>query len=370
MRLRPAVNHQIYGHRVSCLVQSLTAKSGKRWIARRKPSLCKQRDSDTDSYAHRNRDATPTPPEAKPFLIHDDSFLKILGEDPTVQVLIEDRRAPYFYNGGVYNSKTNSFFISSAPIPNSSPSAAPSKNLTVVLSKIEFYDRDHTRDKVRTGETSFMFGSGCNYGAGMVLCSHGTLKDPACLVFMELKRPHKMHILLTNYMGQMLNSPHSCVAHPDGSIWFSDPHITSYRPKPKLPPMIYRFNPQTSDLKAVTNDVKRPTCLAFSPSYKTLYVIDGAVYAFTVLQPYGFVTQKRLFAWLDAKAMVVDCSGNVFIAVDECIYIYAESGSLIGRINIEKCTGLCFGSDNQLLASAGEKLWQIQLNTKKTTAKT
>lgn len=317
-----------------------------------------------DSAAYDGRDATPTPLESKPFLVYDDSFLKVLGDSPTVQILIEDRRAPFFYNTGIYNPKTNTLFTSSAPIPDASPAAAPSKNLTVILSKIDFYDRDYARDKVRTGETSFMFNSGCNYGAGIVLCSNGTLKDPACLVFMETKRPHKTHILLTNYMDKTLNSPHSCVAHQDGSLWFSDPQISNYRPKPRLPPMIYRFDPQTSDLRAVTNDVKKPTCLAFSPSYKTLYVVDGAVYAFTILQPHGFMTQKRLFAWLDAKAIALDVSGNVYVVVEECIHVYNEAGSQIGKIIIENVTGLCFGRNGLLFASAGMKLWKIQLDTK------
>jgi gluconolactonase len=299
-----------------------------------------------------------------------------LGEQPTLQLLIEDRRAPYFYSSGVFHPKSNTLFIASAPIPDSSPAAAPSRNLAVTLSKVEFFSAaDFARDKVRTGDHTYMFQSGCVFGSGIVLCASGTLNEPAGLVYMETKRPHKAYSLLTNFGGTPLNSPHSCVSHPDGSIWFSDPHLSqspSYRPKPKLPPLIYRFDPQTSDLRAMTDEIKRPSALAFSLNYKTLYVIDSganpltgcAIYAFTVLQPYAFLTQKRLFSLPSSppKALAVDIHGNVYAACEDGIHVFNEGGSLIGKVLAEGVTGLCFGRGGQLWACAGEKLWKIQMD--------
>ena len=327
-------------------------------------------------------DALPSPApaeETRPFLVYSDSFLQILGNAPTLQLLIEDRRAPYFYNTGIFHPKTNTLFTASAPITDSSPSAAPSRNLLVTLSKIEFFSAtDFARDKVRTPEHTYMLQSGCVFNQGIALCAAGTMNEPAALVYMDMKRPHKTYPLLTNFYGTPLNSPHSCVSHPDGSLWFSDPHLSyspSYRPKPQLPPLIYRFDPQTSDLRAMTNEISRPTALAFALNHKTLYVVDApannaalarsSIYAFTVMQPHTFLTQKRLFALPSSppKSLAVDVLGNVYAACADGVHVFNEGGSLIGRILIDGgATGLCFGRGGQLWACGGEKIWKVQMD--------
>ncbi|KAI4152701.1 MAG: hypothetical protein LQ340_002752 [Diploschistes diacapsis] len=335
-------------------------------------------------YLTSSSDAFPSPallePETRPFLVYSDTFLQALGNSPTLQLLIEDRRAPYFYCSGIFHPKSNTLFVSSAPIPDSSPSAAPSRNLLVVLSKFEFFSTpDFARDKVRTPEHSYMLQSGCVFDQGIVMCAAGTFKEPAALVYMDTKRPHKTYPLLTNFYGTPLNSPHSCVSHPDGSIWFSDPHLShspSYRPKPQLPPLIYRFDPQTSDLRAMTNEIAWPTALAFSLNHKTLYVVDAppksadsiarsTIYAFSVVQPLTFLTQKRLFALPSSAphALAVDVLNNVYAACRDGVHVFNEGGSLVGRILIEGgATGLCFGRSGELWACGGEKIWRVKMD--------
>lgn len=337
----------------------------------------------------------PSPPlRARPFLVYLASFLPILGESPTLQLLAHDTRGPYFQHGGIFTSRSNTLFLTSAPIHDPSPSKAPSRNQVITVSRIDFFSpTDITRDKVRTGDHQFMPRNGCSFNTGLVLCAQGTLSETAGLIFMEAKRPHKTQPLLTNFNGVPLNSPHSCITHSDGSLWFSDPHLPhspSFRPKPQLPPLIYRFDPATSDIRAMTNDIACPTAIAFSPSYRTLYVIDGTaslpskapqngdaapayttrniIYAFTVSQPPTvFLTNKRLFAMPGSNpiSLVTDLNGNVYCACADGVHVFNEGGSLIGRIAVEGgVTGLCFGRGGELWAFGGEKLWRVHLSDK------
>ena len=300
---------------------------------------------------------------------------------------MEDTRAPFFHNSPVFTPKTNTLFLSSAVMPDTSPGAAPSRNLQVVMSKIDMYSSsEFCRDKVRTPQNNYMFCGGCVYRNGLVLCAQGTLSEPASLVFLDAKRPHRTEPLLTNFFGTALNNPHACVLHADGSLWFSDPHprhAPSFRPKPKLPPMIYRFNPQTSDLRAMTNELARPTDLAFAPDHRTLYVVDAAsapagggagppsatsrstIYAFSVASRSSFLTQKRLFALPSAPpcALATDVLGNVYAACSDGLHVFDDCGSLIGKVLIDGgASGLAFGRNGELFVCGGHKMWRAQLD--------
>ena len=331
--------------------------------------------------------ASPAP-EPKPFLIYHDRFLQTIGPTPTLQLLMEDTRAPYFHNSPVFAPKTNTLFLSSAVMPDTSPGAAPSRNLQVVMSKIDIFpggsSSDFCRDKVRTPQNNFMFCGGCAYKTGVVVCAQGTLSEPASLVYMDAKRPHRTSPLLTNFFGTPLNNPHSCVLHADGSLWLTDPHprhTPAFRPKPQLPPMIYRFNPQTSDLRAMSNELARPTDLAFAPDHRTLYVIDAAstpaggsapgptsrstIYAFSVASRSSFLTQKRLFALPAAApcALATDVLGNVYAACDDGLHVFDDCGSLIGKVLVDGgATGICFGRNGELFVCGGNKMWRAQLD--------
>ena len=297
---------------------------------------------------------------------------------------MEDTRAPYFQNSPVFVPRTNTLFLSSAAMPDTSPSAAPSRNLQVVMSKIDIYSAsDFSRDKVRTPDHAYMPRGGCAHRHGLALCAQGTLSEPSALIYMEAKPPHRTSSLLTNYLGTPLNNPHSCAAHADGSVWFSDPHppnVPSFRPKPRLPPMIYRFNPQGSDIRAMTNELARPAALAFAPNYKTLYVIDeasapasaapcatsrGTIYAFSVAQTSSFLTQKRLFALPSStpSALATDVHGNVYAACEDGLHVFDDCGSLVGKILVDGgATGVCFGRNGEVFVCGGNRMWRVQLD--------
>src|SRR5262249_46938245 len=80
--------------------------------------------------------------------------------------------------------------------------------------------------------------------------------------------------------GKRLNSPNDVVPHPDGSYWFTDPpygrSLYEGRPEPReLPTAVYRVDKSGAIAQVVGEDqVPDPNGLAFSPDYKTLYIVS------------------------------------------------------------------------------------------------
>src|SRR5258707_1194867 len=114
-------------------------------------------------------------------------------------------------------------------------------------------------------------------------------------------------IVADKYDGKHLNSPNDVVAHPDGSIWFTDPpyggqmfegqpdaagtglnaagHINPRIGTPpemgtfhrELPTGVYRVDPSARvDLLASEDVLPDPNGLAFSPDRRKLYVVSFA----------------------------------------------------------------------------------------------
>ena len=325
-------------------------------------------------------------PEPKPFLIYHDSFLDLLGPSPTLSLLIDDPRAPYFHEAGVFHPQTNTLFITSNQISDSSPDAVATQNKTIVITKVEFFSpTDFTRDKVRCPERNYMANGGTNYRDGLVICAQGSLREPAALIYMEAKRPHKTTTLLNNYHSRPFNSPNDVVVHSDGSIWFTDPIYgfeQGFRPKPQLPQQVYRFDPETGDIRVVADGFGRPNGIAFSPNEDTVYITDtdvvrgngsidhrraATIYAYSVFWEHDcpFLTNRRVFAYADSgwpDGIKCDLYGNVYSGCGDGVNVWNNGGMLIGKILIEGgCANFCFGREGEMWCFGEHKLWRVQL---------
>lgn len=100
---------------------------------------------------------------------------------------------------------------------------------------------------------------------GLYYMSHSSMRAPVPVV--------------TNFFGRDFNSVHSvAVSRKDGSIWFTDPcngADRGIRSPPELPCQVYRYSPQTGDLRVVADGMGRPHGIAFSPDEKTVYITDS-----------------------------------------------------------------------------------------------
>lgn len=170
------------------------------------------------------------------------------------------------------------------------------------ISKIEVYGpQDLSRDKVRC-QGSYL-AAGCAPfpsagSSGIVLCAQGTLRDPAGLVYVDARRPHKSHMLLNNFQGRPFNSPCDIATNMvDNCLYFTDPaygYERGYRPKPKLPTgHVYRFDPSSGACRVVANGLSRPGGLTFSPDYSVLYVSDlGDKYNGTTIHAFDMMYSR------------------------------------------------------------------------------
>jgi gluconolactonase len=229
-------------------------------------------------------------------------------------------------------------------------------------------------------------------------------------------------VIADSFEGKPLNSPNDLVAHPDGSIWFTDPPygdtLSEGHPddaggptnpqgllnprigaenagalggtKRQLPNAVYRWDPSNRLEVVVTEDqLKDPNGICFSPDYKTLYVISTSkgpgdahsggtrtIHAFDVLGTK--VTNGREF--LDMQVDGVHCGpdgmradvfGNLWCSSNAPlgyagVLVYNAQGKLIGRIRLpEVCANLVFGGPkrNHLLMCASQSIYMVQVQT-------
>lgn len=230
-------------------------------------------------------------------------------------------------------------------------------------------------------------------------------------------------ILADRFEGKRLNSPNDVVAHPDGSVWFTDPPYGGqlYEGAPdaadgpsnaagqlkatlgqpggfvagrrELPTNVYRWDPAGRLDVVVTEDqLPDPNGLAFSPDYKRLYVIStgkgpgdqgaggkGDVHVFEVGAD-NRLSGQRLFTdcMVDGikcgpDGMRCDVQGNVWISSNagrnvgySGVTVWNAEGKLLGRIRIpEVVANLTFGGPkrNRLFMAGSQSLYAVYVGT-------
>jgi gluconolactonase len=227
-----------------------------------------------------------------------------------------------------------------------------------------------------------------------------------------------MTVIADAFEGKRLNSPNDLVAHPDGSIWFTDPPYGgrlseghpddaggpsnpdgAFNPRTgaedvvpasrrELPTGVYRWDPSGRlDLVIPEDKLADPNGICFSPDYKTLYVISTgkgpgdsgpggtrSIYAFDA--DGAKVAGQRLFT--DMKVDGVQCGpdgmradklGNLWCGSNAPlgyagVLIFSNQGKLLGRIRLpEVCANLAFGGPKHdfLFMTAAQSLYMLRV---------
>ena len=220
-------------------------------------------------------------------------------------------------------------------------------------------------------------------------CSHGLraiVRTPLRAGRLDAATPDEL--LVDRWQGKRLNSPNDIVVKSDGTIWFSDPPygIASNHEGHQAESEIgvnhvYRFDPSTRQLDAVTDWVQEPNGLAFSPDESLLYVSDtsaalrkdgGGHHHIAVfhVQDGKRLANPRVFAVIEpglSDGFRIDTQGWVYTSSADSVQVLHPDGTLLGKIRVpEKVGNLTFGGPGRdvLYIAASTSLYRIRLHTK------
>jgi gluconolactonase len=230
-------------------------------------------------------------------------------------------------------------------------------------------------------------------------------------------------VLADSYNGKRLNSPNDVAAHPDGSVWFTDPPFggqlyegtpdgsggpsnAAGKLKPalgqppgmgnmkrELPTGCYRVDPSGRvDLVLSEEQLPDPNGICFSPDYKKLYVVSSGrgpgdqgpggkrdVHVFDIGADHkpgnGKVFSDFMIDGIKCgpDGMRCDVNGNLWVSSNagrnlgySGVTVWSPEAKLLGRIRLpEVCANLCFGGPkrNRLFMAASQSLYAVYVAT-------
>ena len=200
----------------------------------------------------------------------------------------------------------------------------------------------------------------------LVICQHGDRR--MALMNAPLDKPQPVFTELAgNYKGKKFDSPNDAVYHPTGDLYFTDPpYGLEYKEKDphKEAPFqgVYKVS-GSGEVTLLTDTLTRPNGLAFFPAHKRMLIANSDSskpywYVFDVDKK-GQLTNGKIFhdATTAGKiaaglpdGMKIDRQGNVFATGPGGIWIFNQSGTLLGKIRINGLASNCsFSGDEKTL---------------------
>lgn len=195
----------------------------------------------------------------------------------------------------------------------------------------------------------------------LVLCQHGDRR------IVRREQDGTLVAIAERYQGRRLNSPNDLAFRSGGDLYFTDPPFglpKQFDDEQRELPFsgVFRVTP-AGELALVSDALRAPNGLAFSPDERTLYVSNAdparpAWFAFD-LRPDGSAGEGRVFAdatrWLRdgtglPDGLKADRHGNLFATGPGGIYVFTPAGELLGTIRTGVPTAnLNWGGDGSVL---------------------
>lgn len=190
--------------------------------------------------------------------------------------------------------------------------------------------------------------------------------------------------LVTHHAGKRLNSPNDVVVKSDGTIWFTDPlygisnDYEGGRQKSEQAPAVYRFVPQSGDIRIVAGDFAGPNGLAFSPDERRLYIAETGdqtqdapaqfIRMFELAPDGASLSGGEIFYKIEpgyCDGLRIDEDGNLWSSAADGVHCISPAGKLLGKILIPyRVSNLCFGGTmkNRLFIGGSHTLYSVFLN--------
>ncbi|KAF8510917.1 D-lactonohydrolase-like protein [Gautieria morchelliformis] len=332
------------------------------------------------------RDGTPlNPTNTTPpfFQVWDSSFLDILGSNPSVHLISERDDFAFAHEAPIWNPATNEvFFVSNDGGP-LGMSNLTRNNQVFKISLKDVYGtgpQNITFTKVQITPELQMVNGGTPLGDNLLFISSGRGSSPPGISLVNPNPPYNSTTILDNIHGRQFNSLNDAKTHPkSGAIFFTDVDygfINGFRPPPLLPNQVYRFDPNTSQVRVVADGIEKCNGIAFSPNGSVAYVSDtgssatflGADlslrYAFDVDEKTQVFTNRRVLAWVDTGApdgVQVDSNGNIYASCGDGVQVFNPSGALLGKIFIGTTSANhIFAGPGRLVILAETKIFLIE----------
>ena len=195
-------------------------------------------------------------------------------------------------------------------------------------------------------------------------------------------------IVVDRWEGKRFNAPNDIVVKSDGTIWFTDPPYGLIIPEEGHGGeseigdcLVFRFDPRTRALDAVTDLPIEPNGLAFSPEERRLYVSDTSaalgreatgehcIWVFDVFDGRRLANGRK-FAEVSPgvpDGFRVDVQGWIYTSSEDSVQVFHPDGALLGRIPVpEKVGNVTFGGPQRdvLYVVASTSLYRITLATR------
>ena len=287
------------------------------------------------------------------FLSYNEFFITdILGPNVS-STLIANVTWNAFHEAGVYSQATNSLYMTS----NWASDFSNPINVTVLnLADNSLSSVRYTDIASGNGATAYYTpGTPANSSAGqqILFCDEGNFDTPSQLTLLN-PSTNQTRVLLNNFLGRNFSSINDVRQHPrTGDIWFTDARYgywQYFRPKPSIPPQVYRFSPVTGVVQAVADTFVEPNGIEFSPDYKYVYVTDtgaqrfdynltrpASIYRFEFTADGKRLHKRQLFAYSDVGApdgIHCDTKGNVYSSMADGVHVWNPAGVLMGKFLI------------------------------------
>jgi gluconolactonase len=172
-------------------------------------------------------------------------------------------------------------------------------------------------------------------------------------------------LIASAYKGEPLEDIRGIVGHSSGMLHCSDARAGG------RPSRIYLINGESKDIVAVSEAIRSPGSLCYSPDERYLYVAEpqrSRIMGLTIL-PSGELQYRCLFAEVSGSThadgeLAVDSRGHLFWGCGEGVHVFDRGGKHLGTVATDKnCAALCFaGRDlKTLLFAEQSRIWSLRV---------
>jgi len=289
------------------------------------------------------------------FQIFDEAFLQVLGPNPSIRLIVENDTFAFAHEAPVWFPNDDVlFFCSNDGSPLGMSDIDHNNQVGMVNLKQARSGGNVTVTKVPLSDDIQMTNGGTNFRGQLLLINSGRGDLPPSVALVNPKAPFNSTILLDNFFGRQFNSLNDAKIHPTSKAIFftvvTYGWLNHFRPLPLMPNQVYRFDPDTGDVRVVADQFVRDNGLAFSADGNTAFVCDtggsggflgnnstlpATIYAYDVDPISQAFKNRRVFSYVDSgvpDGIQLDSAGNVYAATGEGVQVWNSAGKLIGKI--------------------------------------